>query len=228
VRPTPCAPCSSGPAAISRRRCSRPGCSGRCRPAGAGAGSDRAHFATLQAPLGGVAQPGRALRSQRRSRGFKSHHLHHRSRRSAGVFGPGCFASVAPAHRSIPRLSRVPRRPRPSQAVQTSLGAPRRAASEPGPVTSAVRHQSDSTDARHRFPPPARIAAPIPFRASPSATGRRLHPLLQRRCRTPLDAQTPPVRPGKRHRLRRWPQYPGRGGSQDRPSQLPNTGVRHT
>ena len=31
---------------------------------------------TLTASFGGVAQPGRALRSQRRSRGFKSHHLH--------------------------------------------------------------------------------------------------------------------------------------------------------
>ena len=40
-------------------------------------GSERARWYALGSH-GGVAQPGRALRSQRRSRGFKSHHLHSR------------------------------------------------------------------------------------------------------------------------------------------------------
>ena len=56
-------------------------------------------------PRGGVAQPGRALRSQRRSRGFKSHHLHN-SRDSA-----------SPSHSS--RVVGAARRARPSLLRRT-------------------------------------------------------------------------------------------------------------
>ena len=45
---------------------------------------------SLHRSRGGVAQPGRALRSQRRSRGFKSHHLHTVMCRD---IGDGCVRS---------------------------------------------------------------------------------------------------------------------------------------
>ena len=93
-----------GPPSSGSTPCSttcRPPCSRRSRP------TERTTFVRLLAKLGltrrrsegrrwyalgslgGVAQPGRALRSQRRSRGFKSHHLH----TNAQVSGPAhhCF-----------------------------------------------------------------------------------------------------------------------------------------
>ena len=52
------------------------------------------HEAETRVSLGGVAQPGRALRSQRRSRGFKSHHLHN-SRNLASPSRSSRFVSAA-------------------------------------------------------------------------------------------------------------------------------------
>jgi hypothetical protein len=71
------------------------------RPVGLTEGP-RDHGGTLSGPDGGVAQPGRALRSQRRSRGFKSHHLHTQKRRSA-LRGRLARHDAEPA---IPRASR--------------------------------------------------------------------------------------------------------------------------
>ena len=83
--PTRCAPCSSAPVATSPPRSSRPASRARSRSARVHGArrvrisrglSDQVAAGNARPFLGGVAQPGRALRSQRRSRGFKSHHLH--------------------------------------------------------------------------------------------------------------------------------------------------------
>ena len=72
--------CSNAPAATSPPPWSPPVCRARSSERERPAGAARRRFGTPGPSFGGVAQPGRALRSQRRSRGFKSHHLHWRCR----------------------------------------------------------------------------------------------------------------------------------------------------
>ena len=74
--------------------------------------------------FGGVAQSGRALRSHRRSRGFKSHHLHFRK-----VLGPITFVARGLGSPTRPRRERCADRPSRGQRaarVPTSpgMGAP--------------------------------------------------------------------------------------------------------